>query len=397
MQTNIHHTEVQGQDNSVKRTIAEIHGKAEGPTLIFFGGMHGNEKAGVYALKDALKCINPKQLNGSIYAIAGNLKALERDLRYIDADLNRLWTTANIEAIKNKAILNHEEKELLKLLSLLEDILNKNSGPFYFFDLHTTSSKTLPFITINDALINRKFSRLFPVPIVLGIEEYLNGPLLSYINTLGYVSLGFESGQHLDAQSVENNIAFINLVMHYTGAFRINKKDKIAHYNLLEEESKSLNQFFEITHLHKINSEDSFKMKEGFDSFQKIQKGVEVALSNKASIYSNHNGLIFMPLYQKKGAEGYFIIRTIRPFYLYLSVFLRRIKIDNLLVWLPGISWQNKEKGVLRVNLNVAKFFVKPIFHVLGYRNRQITETHYNLYNRERVAKTSVYKQQPWY
>ena len=103
-----------------------------------------------------------------------------------------------------------------------------------------------------------------------------------------------------------------------------------------------LNKFFEITHLHTINSEDSFKMKEGFDSFQKIQKGVEVATSNKASIYSNHKGLIFMPLYQKKGAEGYFIIKTIKPFYLNLSVFLRRIKIDNLLVWLPGISWQNK-------------------------------------------------------
>ena len=39
-------------------------------------------------------------------------------------------------------------------------------------------------------------------PIVLGIEEYLQGPLLSYINTLGYVSLGFESGQHDNKQAI---------------------------------------------------------------------------------------------------------------------------------------------------------------------------------------------------
>lgn len=77
------------------------------------------------------------------------------------------------------------------MFTLLEDIINSNFGPFYFIDFHTTLSKTLPFITINDVVIDRKFSKFFLVPIALGIEEYLNGPLLSYINELGYVSLGF--------------------------------------------------------------------------------------------------------------------------------------------------------------------------------------------------------------
>ncbi|WP_298237269.1 succinylglutamate desuccinylase/aspartoacylase family protein [uncultured Algibacter sp.] len=381
----------------MKRIIKEIHGEEKGPTLVFFGGIHGNEKAGVIALQEVLKNIKPDELNGSIYAISGNLKALEKNQRYINQDLNRLWTRDNINTIKNKNTLNNEEKELLKLLYFLERILKIKSGPFYFFDLHTTSSKTLPFITINDALINRKFSKLFPVPIVLGIEEYLNGPLLSYINTLGYLSLGFESGQHVDVRSIENNLAFINLVLHYTGAINKAEAYNLEYYNQLKEESKSLNRFFEITHLHSINKKDSFKMYEGFKSFQKINKGAKIARNNKEDIYSKHDARIFMPLYQKKGAEGFFIIRDIKPFYLKMSIFLRRIKIDNLLVLFPGISWQNKREGVLKVNLKVAKFFAKPIFHALGYRNRQVTKTHMNLYNRERVAKTRMYKEESWY
>ena len=78
----------------------------------------------------------------------------------------------------------------------------------------------MPFITINDALINRKFSEQFPVPIVLGIEEYLNGPLLSYINQMGYVSLGFESGQHDDFSAITNSIAFVYLALVYSGVLK---------------------------------------------------------------------------------------------------------------------------------------------------------------------------------
>ena len=164
----------------VNRLIAKIEGEKKGPTVVFFGGIHGNETSGVLAIKEALTNVNSEHIKGTIYGIAGNLKALEKQQRFIDEDLNRLWTKERIAIIKNKTNLNTEEFELLELLNILDTILETNQPPFYFIDLHTTSSKTLPFITINDALINRKFSKQFPVSIVLGIEEYLNGPLLSY-------------------------------------------------------------------------------------------------------------------------------------------------------------------------------------------------------------------------
>ena len=189
--------------------------------MVFFGGIHGNEPSGVDALQEVFKEFetHPISVKGSMYGIQGNMPALLQKQRFLARDLNRLWTKPEIERIKAlaKDQRTPEDKELLELLELLNAILENETGPFYFIDFHTTSSRTLPFITINDAMINRKFSKLFPVPIILGIEEYLEGPLLSYINTKGYLSLGFESGQHFTEEARINSVAFIWLSLQYSG------------------------------------------------------------------------------------------------------------------------------------------------------------------------------------
>nr|WP_321233917.1 succinylglutamate desuccinylase/aspartoacylase family protein [uncultured Psychroserpens sp.] len=383
---------------SIDRIIAHIQGYKSGATIVFFAGIHGNETAGVFALKQVLKTITPETVSGTIYGISGNLQALKENQRYLDKDLNRLWTKVQLEELQHKENLVTEEQEQSDLFGLLEDIIGSNSGPFYFIDFHTTSSKTLPFITINDALINRKFSKQFPVPIVLGIEEYLNGPLLSYINELGYVSLGFESGQHDDEEAIDNCISFIYLALVYS---EIITNETIfqfqEHYNQLESNANYLSEIFEVIYLHRIKSDEVFIMKPSFKSFQRIKKGTAIAMSNAQEVKFMYNAWLFMPLYQPKGEEGFFVIKTIKPFLLKFSAVLRHLKFDNLLVLLPGISWENKEREVLKVNLRVAKFFAKSIFHLLGYRNKKVNTNHILLYNRERTSKVDDYKSQLWY
>ncbi|SDR73618.1 Succinylglutamate desuccinylase / Aspartoacylase family protein [Formosa sp. Hel1_31_208] len=383
---------------SVDRIIAQIEGKKNGPTIVFFAGIHGNETAGVFALEAVLKNFNSENTNGNIYAISGNLEALKINQRFLDKDLNRIWTKEQLQDLQYKNEFNSEEQEQKELYGLLETIIKTNSGPFYFIDFHTTSSKTLPFITINDALINRKFSKLFPVPIVLGIEEFLNGPLLSYINELGYVSLGFESGQHDEQEAVENCISFIYLVLVYA---KLIEKEKLPafdqYYSELQTNAKHLSDIFEVVYLHRIRRNEVFKMMNGFQSFERVQKGTSIAFSNNEVIKSTYNARLFMPLYQTKGEEGFFIIRPIKPFFLKLSAALRHLRFDGLLVLFPGISWENKNKEALKVNLRVTKFFAKSIFHLLGYRNKKVDTTHLLLYNRERASKVKSYKKEGWY
>jgi succinylglutamate desuccinylase len=391
-------SKVMNNSIAVDRIISKIEGHHKGATIVFFAGIHGNETAGVFALEQVLKGLTPDIISGTIYGVSGNLQALKVNQRYLDKDLNRLWTKEQLVAIQRKDTLTTEEQEQIELFRLLEQIINTNSGPFYFIDFHTTSSKTLPFITINDALINRKFSKLFPVPIVLGIEEYLNGPLLSYINELGYVSLGFESGQHDEKEAIDNCISFIYLALVYAEMI---PKDKVPqfqeHYSQLQSNANHVSEIFEVIYLHHIKDNEVFKMKPGFESFQKIKKGIPIASSDTKEVKSMHNAYLFMPLYQTKGEEGFFLIRSINPFLLKLSAILRYLKLDGLMVVFPGISWEDKNKEVLKVNLNVAQFFAKPIFHLLGYRHKKISANSVLLYNRERTSKIEMYNREIWY
>ncbi|MBT8292203.1 MAG: aspartoacylase [Eudoraea sp.] len=385
-----------------ERIIGHISGEETGPTLVFFGGIHGNEPSGVEALENVFRQLKGSelQIKGSIIGIKGNIPALLKKKRFLDDDLNRIWTHAGIDKIeqRNHKELSVEENELTIIYRLISDIFKTEPAPYYFIDFHTTSSPTLPFITINDALINREFARLFPVPVILGIEEYLEGPMLSYINEKGYVAVGFESGQHFTAEAVTNSISFIWLALIYAGI--IDKEevpDYKKHRNVLSTAAKGNTIFYEIIHRHRITQADNFKMFPGFSSFDKLPKGITLANHNGEEITAYKDTIVFMPLYQVQGEEGFFLIRPIPSWILSFSAFLRRIKFDSFLASLPGISWSNSSKEKLMVNLKVARFFNKPFFHLLGYRNRMVDETHLILYNRERAAKNEMYKDAFWY
>ncbi|NRD22209.1 succinylglutamate desuccinylase/aspartoacylase family protein [Winogradskyella litoriviva] len=382
----------------IKRVFHHIKSEIKGSTIVFFAGIHGNEVAGVSALKNIFKTIHQNDISGEIYAVYGNIKALQKNKRYLEYDLNRLWTPNKLNTLKNKEILNKEEEEQVELFQFINQLFITTKNPIYFIDLHTTSSKSLPFITINDALINRKFSSCFPVPTVLGIEEYLEGPLLSYLNTLGYVSIGFESGQHTDPEAIKNCEAFIFLALKHAGILKNNEVEKVKkNENILENSSKNIASIFEIIYKYHIKPKELFTMKEGFESFQNIKKGTVLATTNGKFIYSEYSAKLFMPLYQKSGDDGFFIIQEIPTFFLKLSAILRKIRADNLLTVLPGISWHNKRSGILRANLKVTRFMAKSIFHLFGYRNKHIDKTYLLLYNRERVAKNKMYKNEKWY
>ena len=205
----------------IDRLIGEYRGEQPGPTLIFTAGIHGNEPAGIFALKDIFQKLKSQNIpfNGNMFAIGGNLPALEKGIRYKEADLNRVWHEDSVSDIRN-GLDYSSEKELLEqkeIYDLIKKLLQEATGPVYFFDLHTTSSETIPFVTVNDSLLNRKFTQQYPVPMILGIEEFLDGPLLSYINELGYVAFGYEGGQHDTLESINNHTAFIYLSLVFSG------------------------------------------------------------------------------------------------------------------------------------------------------------------------------------
>ncbi|WP_420321504.1 succinylglutamate desuccinylase/aspartoacylase family protein [Flagellimonas sp.] len=384
----------------VDRIIGHLKGGDNGPTVVFFAGIHGNERAGVLALEHIVQELEQQQehIKGEIFAIAGNLQALDKKVRFQTEDLNRIWIPKKIQSIQSKnGECNEEEKELLHLYELLFDILEKGDAPFYFIDLHTTSSDTIPFLVLNDSLLNRKFASNYPLPIILGIEEYLEGALLSYINDMGYVSLGYEGGQHDDPKAVDNCMDFIRYTLHIADAVGFNTYKEYFLKNESLGKGSSPPMFYEIYYQYHIKPKSDFKMLPGFANFQQIPKGVAIAECTGTVMHTNRKRQIFMPLYQNQGNEGFYFIRPIPKVLLWLSKGLRRFKVEHLLVRLPGISWKVKQKGTLMVNQKVARFMAKSFFHLLGYRARQFDSEHLVVKSREFASKTSDYRKTSWY
>ena len=60
-----------------------------------------------------------------------------------------------------------------------------------------------------------------------------------------------------------------------------------------------------------IEESDQFQMKPGYYNFKAVNKGEILAHDRKGNITSPCNGMIFMPLYQKSGNDGFFIVDNV--------------------------------------------------------------------------------------
>lgn len=392
------HSEALASTIEIDRIIGHIQGDKKGPTLIFMGGVHGNEPAGVFGLQRVFSQLDPKKVRGNIYGVAGNLWALKHGERYQKEDLNRLWTQQRMHSLaqNGQPPRHQDEAEQIEIHKIIQEILNKDAGPYYFFDIHTTSSETLPFLTVNDSLLNRNYTVQYPLPIILGIEEYLDGPLLSYINELGYVAFGFEAGQHDDMASIESSISFIYLSLIFTGCVQKEDIDFHKYHDRLAKTTGDYRHIYEIFFRYLIKDDEAFEMLPGFYNFQRIKEQQHIANSNGKPIKAKNAGRIFMPLYQPKGVDGFFAIKKIIPLFLSLSAFIRKYRLDRLLLLLPGVQWLDKEKSGLIVNKRIARFLAKDIFHLFGYRSVQVDQHHLKMYNREATARLSEYLHEPW-
>jgi predicted deacylase len=341
--------------------------------VIFMCGIHGNEPMSVLALQEVSKSIKSQniQLKGAVIGLIGNIAALGIAERYIECDLNRIWTEKTMNFISNGSVLKNEKAEMKAIWSVLEPIMkDRMKEDIVVYDLHTTSSPSVPFITINDTISNRDISKKYPLATVFGIEEYLNGPLLSYMNEIGVSAIGFEGGQHLDKNSLENHKAFIWLTLANQGFISMDMEEVKEAFIRLQSLSVDPHKFFEITYRKEVLENDYFKMYKGYTNFQSIEKGMKLAINNGIEIVSEWSDRIFMPLYQDKGDDGFFIIRRIPRFYLWLSRMLRKFNFEKLVLLLPGVSTYNNKKHILAVNNRVARVLRNELFHLLGFRQK---------------------------
>ena len=358
----------------VGRVLGRVRGAQPGPTLVALGGLHGNEPAGVVALRRLLETLRGGEhpIRGELVALAGNRAALARGRRFLERDLNRAWTRRRIRALRRRTGAEDwyaEDREQLELLEALEAIDREARGPIFVLDLHTTSAMSGPWASVEDTLRNRAFALEFPVPVVLGLEERLEGTLMEHASRAGWVSLLFESGQHDDPRSVARTEAAIWIALAAAGVLVDPGADVVRKSRrLLSAETEGLPTVLEIRYRHPVRPADAFRMHSGFVNLQPIREGQVLASDRRGEIRSPDSGRVLMPLYQEQGEDGFFVVREFSPLWLRISAGLRRVGADRFVHWLPGIRRSADDSEILLVNRRVARWFAMDLLHLLGYR-----------------------------
>lgn len=251
--------------------VFSAQGEKPHPTVTVLGGVHGNEKAGITAVKKLISYTHHHTIKtGTLHAAIANIAAMKQDKRFIDQDLNRSFG-------ESKAPNSYEKQRVHQLKPLLAstDIL---------FDIHSTLKPSEPFIAIpnihkflggqNYGELIRKFGIS---TIITGEGLWPKGGEPIYADTFVEANGGFgitiEAGWIQDSKTAQI-IHGVKAALHYLGIF----EGQYPHAPTEKE--------FEIWHAKEnIVAEPGFTFKKGdkvyeWKNFEEVPKGTIYATAN---------------------------------------------------------------------------------------------------------------------
>ncbi len=265
--------------------VSGFRGKLPGKTITVMAGVHGNEICGPRAFEILLPKL--KIDRGVVNFVIGNPRAVEKNVRFTEMNLNRAFRPDELltDAEKN----SYERSRAVELMPILEA-----SGAF--LDIHSSSSgQSIPF-AICEA---QSFSVVRRLPISIrssgwGIIE--PGATDEFVNSRGGLGICVECGHHLDQSSVKKAIDVIRSFLIVTGAI----SGEIPPENPNQRE----------VHAHTIYlAKISYKPVRIFADFEPIEKGELIGYDGDEEVFAQEDGVIVFGAKEKsKPGEEAFIL-----------------------------------------------------------------------------------------
>ena len=181
-----------------------------GAHVVIVGGTHGNEPGGVKAIVElhrAFGCDKVRLNQGKISFLLGNPKAYEKDVRYIDHDLNRHF--------KKREASSVEGQRALEIKSFLKD----NDDIKALLDLHSVSIGDFKLLVYTkDDTDKIEFAmKVSAVPLhFIFYPEHMPGTLIEAASNHGIRGLIVECGNHYATQAIETaRLHIYNFLIHH--------------------------------------------------------------------------------------------------------------------------------------------------------------------------------------
>ena len=208
------------------------------------GGTHGNERGGVWVVEDLLGRPQDWQVPGlEVIGLLANPLAIQRNLRYLDRDLNRCFGPQLLHSRPD-----HEVWERRRALEIFEILGGGADRPDLVIDLHNTTanmgvtlivSRLNPFITRLVATLQQRYPSF--VHILYTPEEQMSSTFLDSLGVSGLtVETGpLEHGPHLDVVQYDKVRKIASDIMDFCAAWNTDsapkEKAEVPVYRFLRE------------------------------------------------------------------------------------------------------------------------------------------------------------------
>ena len=297
------------------RELGRVVGDEPGATLVVVAAIHGNEPAGLEAMRRVFASLAPGHIRGEVVAFVGNHAAVKRGVRYQHSDLNRAWRQEQISEVSSREDLEHELAELRELHGELEAAEARSRGPMHLADLHTSSAPGVPFMMLANDDAHRAFVEHFGMPAMMGLDAHIAGVLSNYVSSRGWIAFAAEGGQHEAASSVDALEAAVWQSMHAAGQLVDDTHAaRVLHSRSeLDRMRGDLPRLLEVSGRHAIVEADHFVMEPGFRNIHRARRGQLLAHDARGEIRAEEDGLVILPLYQGLGSDGFFWGRELPP------------------------------------------------------------------------------------
>lgn len=187
----------------------QISSPNPGDHVVIVGATHGNEPSGVRAMVNLHQALDSGKLNiqkGIISLLVGNPRAYERDVRYIDYDLNRAFDGQKRSAAEGKRA--REIKRFFENHDDIKAVLDLHSVSIGDFKILVYPRQTLELTALA--------ARLSPIPLHFVYHtEHMPGTLIAAAGRKSICGVMVECGDHHSAHGVETAAEHIHRILAY--------------------------------------------------------------------------------------------------------------------------------------------------------------------------------------
>jgi len=138
----------------------------------------------------------------------------------------------------------------------------------------------------------------------------VKGSFAEYYSSQNINTIVFEGGAIGDPAAINNHEAGIWKMLEKKGFISQDFiPEKVLKNNInMNNFSKETKGYYFVKYIHKIKKGNEFLMNPNMRNFEKIKKGQIIGHSNHGPVKSPYEGYLLMPLYQKHGKEGFYLI-----------------------------------------------------------------------------------------